>query len=54
MGTGKFKNLIFCCCVRYKKTKVGGWDQNGSEGEWLGRVWIGFYWLRVGTNGELL
>jgi hypothetical protein len=33
---------------------VGGWDQNGSFREIGWRVWIGFDWLRIGTDGELL
>jgi hypothetical protein len=33
---------------------IGGWDQNGSYGDWLGGVLIGFDWLRIGTGGEQL
>jgi hypothetical protein len=33
---------------------MGGWDQNESWGDWLGGVWSGFTWLRIGTIGGLL
>jgi hypothetical protein len=35
------------------KRSVGRWDQNGSLGDWLGMLWIGFDWLRTGTGGGL-
>jgi hypothetical protein len=34
---------------------MGGWDQNGPQGDWLGGgVWSGFTWLRIGSVGGLL
>jgi hypothetical protein len=33
---------------------LGRWDQNGSKGDWLGGVWIGFDWLMIGTGVGLL
>jgi hypothetical protein len=35
------------------EAKVGGWDQNGSYGDWLG-VYSGSSWFRMGTGDGLL
>jgi hypothetical protein len=32
---------------------MGGWDQNDLR-ELAEKVWIGFYWLCIGTGAELL
>jgi hypothetical protein len=32
---------------------MGGWDKNGSCGDWLGG-WNGFNWLRIGADCGLL
>jgi hypothetical protein len=31
-----------------------GWEQNESWGGWLGEMWSGFCWLRIGINDGLL
>jgi hypothetical protein len=36
------------------RRRWGRWDQDGSWGDWLWGVWIGFDCLRTGTGGGLL
>jgi hypothetical protein len=31
---------------------MGGWDPNGSWGDWLRREWSGFSLLGIGTSGK--
>jgi hypothetical protein len=33
---------------------MGGCDKNEFNRGWLGGVWSGFGWLRIGASGELL
>jgi hypothetical protein len=59
MGEGR---SVQCCggkvqeeeVIRMSEAQMGGWDENGSYGNWLEWVWSGFSWLRMETGGKLL